>query len=58
MLTNSSCSAGGAYAEFCAVHADALIELPEKLSFDQGAAVAEAYLTAYQVTRDARDLMG
>ncbi len=57
---------GGGYAEYCVVHADALIELPvkrkqkvnvlliffssqEKFSFDAGAAVAEAFLTAYQV---------
>ncbi len=40
--------AGGGYAEYAVVHGDSLIELPERMSFEEGAGVAEAFLTAYQ----------
>lgn len=40
--------AGGGYAEYCVVHGDSLIELPEKMSFEEGGGVPEAFLTAYQ----------
>lgn len=40
--------AGGAYAEYCVLRAEHAFELPENLNFEQGAAVAEVFLTAYQ----------
>lgn len=40
--------AGGGYAEYVKVHQDMLIPLPSNLSFTQGAAIAEAFLTAWQ----------
>lgn len=39
---------GGAYAEYVKVKANHLMPLPENLSFEQGAAIAEVFLTAYQ----------
>jgi putative PIG3 family NAD(P)H quinone oxidoreductase len=39
---------GGAYSEYVKVKTDHLIKLPENLSYAQGAAIAEVYLTAYQ----------
>ncbi|WP_068546424.1 NAD(P)H-quinone oxidoreductase [Thalassotalea crassostreae] len=39
---------GGAYAEFVKVKANHLIPLPSNFSFEQGAAIAEVFLTAYQ----------
>ena len=39
---------GGAYSEYVKVKTDHLIKLPENLSYAQGAATAEVYLTAYQ----------
>ena len=39
---------GGAYAEFVKVKTAHLIKLPKNFSYMQGAAIAEAYLTAYQ----------
>ena len=39
---------GGAYAEYVKVKTAHLIKLPEHFSYAQGAAIAEAYLTAYQ----------
>jgi putative PIG3 family NAD(P)H quinone oxidoreductase len=38
--------AGGGYAEQVAVHQDVLLPIPERLSFEQAAAVPEAFLTA------------
>jgi tumor protein p53-inducible protein 3 len=38
---------GGGYAEHAAVHHDLLMRLPDGWSFDQGAAVPEAWLTAF-----------
>ncbi len=40
--------AGGGYAQYVAVNSDHLIALPSVLSYSQGAAVAEVFLTAYQ----------
>jgi putative PIG3 family NAD(P)H quinone oxidoreductase len=39
--------AGGGYAEQVAVHQDMLMRIPEGWSFEQAAAVPEAWLTAY-----------
>ena len=39
---------GGAYAEFVKVKTAHLIKLPKHFSYVEGAAIAEAYLTAYQ----------
>lgn len=38
--------AGGGYAERAAVHEDVLMPIPERLSFEEAAAVPEAFLTA------------
>lgn len=38
---------GGGYAELAAVPADMAIPIPANLSFEQGAAIPEAFLTAY-----------
>jgi putative PIG3 family NAD(P)H quinone oxidoreductase len=38
--------AGGGYAEQVVVHEDVLLPIPERLSFEQAAAVPEAFLTA------------
>jgi tumor protein p53-inducible protein 3 len=38
--------AGGGYAEQVVVHEDALLPVPERLSFEEAAAVPEAFLTA------------
>jgi len=38
--------AGGGYAERVAVHEDVLMPVPERLSFEEAAAVPEAFLTA------------
>ncbi len=40
--------AGGAYAQYVKVKADHLMSLPDNYSFEQGAATAEVFLTAYQ----------
>lgn len=37
---------GGGYAERVVVHEDVLLKIPERLSFEQAAAVPEAFLTA------------
>lgn len=39
---------GGGYAEYTKVKASHLIPLPDSFSFEQGAAIAEVFLTAYQ----------
>src|SRR5579872_2824227 len=41
----------GAYAEYAAVHADRLVRLPGKLSFEQGAAAMLQGMTAHYLTR-------
>lgn len=40
--------AGGGYAEYVAIKSSHLISLPKNLSYQQGAAIAEVFLTAYQ----------
>lgn len=40
--------AGGGYAQYVAVNSEHLMALPESFSYQQGAAVAEVFLTAYQ----------
>ena len=40
--------AGGGYSEFVKVKATQLIKLPQNLTYQQGAATAEVFLTAYQ----------
>lgn len=39
---------GGGYAEYCVTHEDMAIPLPDQLSFEEGAAIPEVFLTAYQ----------
>ena len=39
---------GGGYAEYVNVHQDMLIPLHDDLSFEEGAAIPEVFLTAYQ----------
>ena len=39
---------GGGYAEYCVTHEDMAIRLPDNLSFVEGAAIPEVFLTAYQ----------
>jgi len=39
---------GGGYAQFVKAKASHLIQLPEQLTFEQGAAIAEGFLTAFQ----------
>lgn len=38
---------GGAFAEFVVVHEDEALELPKRLGYAEGAAVPEAFLTAF-----------
>ncbi|HEX6559699.1 MAG TPA: alcohol dehydrogenase catalytic domain-containing protein, partial [Longimicrobiales bacterium] len=38
---------GGGYAEYVVVHEDEAISIPDTLSYEQAAAVPEAFLTAY-----------
>ncbi len=47
---------GGAYAEYVKVKTEHLIKLPENLNYVEGAAIAEAYLTAYQCLFSIADL--
>jgi len=39
---------GGGYAEYCTIHQDMAIAMPENLSFDEAAAIPETFLTAFQ----------
>lgn len=39
---------GGGYAEMCVTHEDMVFRLPKKLSFEEGAAIPEVFLTAFQ----------
>ena len=38
---------GGGYAEYAVAYASHLIEIPEKLSFEEAACICESYITAY-----------
>jgi putative PIG3 family NAD(P)H quinone oxidoreductase len=40
--------AGGGYAEYVVINAEHIIPLPDSFTFEQGAAIAEVFLTAYQ----------
>ncbi len=40
--------AGGGYAEYALLHEDLAMAIPEELSFEEAAALPEAFLTAYQ----------
>jgi len=44
--------AGGGYAQFVAVDAGSVLPMPQGLSFEQGAAIPEAFITAYQALFD------
>jgi tumor protein p53-inducible protein 3 len=39
---------GGSYAEYISVHENMLMHLPDGMSMEEGAAIPEAFLTAYQ----------
>lgn len=39
---------GGGYAEYCTIHQDMAITIPENLSFEEAAAIPETFLTAFQ----------
>lgn len=40
--------AGGGYAEYAVLHEDMAMPIPDKLSFEEAAALPEAFLTAFQ----------
>jgi len=40
--------AGGGYAQYVAINAEHLMKLPDNYTYEQGAAIAEVFLTAYQ----------
>ncbi len=40
--------AGGGYAEYATINSEHLIKLPDHLNYQQGAAIAEVFLTAFQ----------
>ncbi|PKD43841.1 NAD(P)H-quinone oxidoreductase [Rhodohalobacter barkolensis] len=39
---------GGGYAEYCTIHEEMAIQMPDFLSFEEAAAIPEVFLTAYQ----------
>ncbi|MDR8391736.1 NAD(P)H-quinone oxidoreductase [Aliifodinibius sp. S!AR15-10] len=39
---------GGGYAEFCVIHEEMAMPIPDNLSFEEAAAIPETFLTAYQ----------
>lgn len=39
---------GGGYAEYCTIHKNVAMEIPENLSFEEAAAIPETFLTAFQ----------
>ncbi|MGM0545473.1 MAG: NAD(P)H-quinone oxidoreductase [Bacteroidota bacterium] len=39
---------GGGYAEYCTIHEDMAMVMPENLSFEEAAAIPETFLTAFQ----------
>ncbi len=47
---------GGGYAEFATINSAHLMKLPDNFSFEQGAAIAEVYLTAFQSLFSIADL--
>ena len=40
--------AGGGYAEYCTIHEDMAMQIPDDLSFEEAAAIPETFLTAFQ----------
>lgn len=40
--------AGGGYAEYCTIHEDMAMAIPNNLSFEEAAAIPETFLTAFQ----------
>ncbi|BDD04636.1 NAD(P)H-quinone oxidoreductase [Aureibacter tunicatorum] len=42
---------GGSYAEYCAVHHQAMLPIPENLTFEQAAAIPEAFITGFQALK-------
>ena len=40
---------GGGYADFAKVNKDHIIDVPPSVSFEQAAAIPEAFITAYQL---------
>lgn len=41
--------AGGGYAQYCVVHGDMLMEIPDNMSFEIAAGIPETFITAYQL---------
>lgn len=39
---------GGGYAEYCSIHQNMAMKIPEELSFEEVAGIPEVFLTAYQ----------
>ncbi len=39
---------GGGYAEYCVIHAGHAMKIPDGISFEEAAGIAEVFLTAYQ----------
>ncbi|MGK7371062.1 MAG: NAD(P)H-quinone oxidoreductase, partial [Candidatus Halalkalibacterium sp. M3_1C_030] len=39
---------GGGYCEFCTIHEDVAMPIPDNLSFEEAAAIPETFLTAFQ----------
>lgn len=39
---------GGGYAEYCVIHEDLAIPLPDNLTFEEASGIPETFLTAYQ----------
>src|SRR6056297_1781335 len=39
---------GGGYAEYCTIHEDMAMPMPENLSFEEAATIPETFLTAFQ----------
>ncbi len=42
---------GGGYAEYCVIHEDMALEIPESLSFVEATAIPEVFLTAFQALK-------
>lgn len=40
--------AGGGYAEYCTIHEELAMPMPDQYSFEEAAAIPEVFLTAYQ----------
>ena len=39
---------GGGYAEYCTIHRDMALKIPDEFSFEEAAAIPEVFLTAFQ----------